>query len=143
MEKIALNYALMIEMIRMHDVTNEEITSMLNSGDAKSLEKYGEGIPDWQTLIDFYVQNKEKISAVINDDYQITFLTKGALKSLLRFKYRLEENINFEDNGQGLVHLKISPDALHSLKQRIAKNWTILVDDKEQIKIELTHKPTI
>lgn len=144
MEKIALNYALMIEMIRMHNVSNEEMTALLELGNSESLEKFGEGIPDWQTLINFYQQNKEKISAVINDDYQITFLTKGALKSFLRFKYHLEENIDFQDNGQGLDHVKISPDALNSLKLKISKNWTIVhMPNQEQIKIELTHKPII
>lgn len=147
MEKIALNYALMIEMIRMHDVTNEEMISLLNSGNSKSFEKFGEGIPDWQTLIDFYQQNKEKISSVINDNYQITFLTKGALKSLLKFKYRLEEDKDFQDSGQHLYNVNISTDALNSLKLKIAKNWTIIDENKTNgqhtVKIELTHKPIL
>lgn len=144
MEKIALNYALMIEMIRMHHVSNEEITTLLEVGISESFEKFGEGIPDWQTLIDYYQQNKEKITAVIHDDYQITFLTKGALKSLLKFKYQLEENKDFQDNGQGLDNVKISPDSLNSLRLRMAKNWTIVdLPDQKQIQIELTHKPIL
>lgn len=137
----------MIEMVRMHGVKNDEIKSLLEKGDSKELDAFGEGIPDWQTLIDYYQHHKNKVISVIHDQYQITFLTKGALKSLLSFKYGLRENEDFHDNGQGLDELKISSEALQSLKQRIAKNWTIIelskTADHHLVKIELTHKPAL
>ena len=144
--KIALNYALMLEIIRESGRSNDEIIELLDQENSQLFNVFGEGIPDWQTLIDYYKKNQEIIKGMLYKEYEITFLTKGALKSLLRIKYRLAENIDFQDNGEILDNIRISSEHLDSLRIVIAKNWTIHEINKEEkknlqtIRIELTNK---
>ncbi|MCU9614861.1 hypothetical protein OEV98_15055 [Caldibacillus lycopersici] len=132
----------MIERIRMHGVSNEAMLKMLETADETVFSAYGEGIPDWQTLITFYENNQEKVKAMIQEGYQISFLTKGALKNLLRLKYCLLEQEDFDDCGDYLEIHQISEKDRQSLKQTIAKNWTIIEQpNSNMVKIELTYKP--
>jgi len=64
-EKLALNHALMIEMIRSKEVADLEIIELLKNADSKEFTPYGEGIPDWQTFIDFYRNHSEKVKNAI------------------------------------------------------------------------------
>ena len=139
--KIALNYALMIEIIRESGRSNDEIIELLDQENSQLFNVFGEGIPDWQTLIDYYKRNKENIKSMLDDEYEITFLTKGALKSLLRIKYQLTEGTDFQDNGEILDNVKISNKKLESLRTILAKNWTIHEkQNPHEIRIELTNR---
>jgi len=125
MEKIALNYALMLEIIRESGRSNDEIIELLDQENSELFDVFGDGIPEWQTLIDYYHKNKEIIKNALYEEYEITFLTKGALKSLLRIKYGLAEGTDFQDNGEVLDNVKLSSEQLHSLQTIIAKNWIV------------------
>jgi len=144
MEKIALNYALMLEIIRESGRSNDEIIELLDQENSELFDVFGDGIPEWQTLIDYYHKNKEIIKNALYEEYEITFLTKGALKSLLRIKYGLAEGTDFQDNGEVLDNVKLSSEQLHSLQTIIAKNWMIHEVDKTDqnihvVRIELTY----
>ncbi|USK52723.1 hypothetical protein LIS82_13835 [Cytobacillus solani] len=143
-EKIALNYALMIEMIRRSGTTDLKMIHLLKNGISKDFTPNGEGIPDWQTFIDFYRTHSERLEKAILNGYKITFLTKNALKRLLKIKYGLEENIDyqvFEDYLDGLVFTKSQFD---DLQNTISINWKVIdknsINEKHHIKIELHYR---
>lgn len=146
MVKIALNYALMLEMIRESGRSNDEIIELLEQGNSGLFDELGEGIPDWQTLIDYYHKNKEVLTSALYEEYEITFLTKGALKSLLKIKYHLAEGADFQDNGEVLNNIKLSSEQIQSLRTIIAKNWTIHEinkmdgQDNQLLRIELANR---
>jgi hypothetical protein len=137
----------MFEMIRNAGLSNEEIISLIEKGDSKLLKKFGDETLDWQTLIEYYQKNKLKCQQALIDGYEITFLTKGALKSLLKIKYNLCEGKDFLDAGDYLDKVKLSDLDLQSLKFILSKNWTIVekkgcsYENHHVIKIELTNKP--
>jgi hypothetical protein len=137
--KLALNYALMLEMIKAKGFDNTSIIALLNEGDEEVFESIGEGIPTWKTLIDYYHINKDKCQRALKEGYEITFLTKGALKSLLRIKFGMKEGVDFIDTGEFLDQVNLTNENLEALKGVISKNWTIV--QEETIKIELTYKP--
>ncbi|CAH2714865.1 hypothetical protein BACCIP111895_02041 [Neobacillus rhizosphaerae] len=145
--KLALNYALMLEMMKAKGFNNATIVALLNKGDEEILESNGEGIPTWKTLVDYYHLNKEKCHQALRGEYEISFLTKGALKSLLSIKFGMEEGKDFVDTGEFLDQVKITSENLEALREVMAKNWTIILQeenidqDTQMIKIELTHKP--
>jgi hypothetical protein len=145
--KLALNYALMLEMMKAKGCSNATIVALLNEGNEEILESNGEGIPTWKTLVDYYHLNKDKCYQAITEGYEITFLTKGALKSLLSIKFGMKEGEDFIDTGKFLDEVKITIENLEALRGVIAKNWTIVLEDERiaqdiyMIKIELTHKP--
>ena len=145
--KLALNYALMIEMLKAKEFSGPTIVALLNEGNEELLDSIGEGIPSWKTLVDYYHQNKAKFHQAIKEGYEITFLTKGALKSLLSIKFSMNEGEDFVDTGEFLDEVKITSDNLKVLRDVISKNWTIVMldgnieQDTYRVKIELTHKP--
>ncbi|WP_059172520.1 hypothetical protein [Bacillus sp. FJAT-27445] len=144
-ERLALNHALMIEMVRSNGVQDSEILKMVENGNSTEFERFGEGIPDWQTLIDFYNNNPEKIRSAILKGYRITFLTKGALKSLLGIKFGLERDVEFRDGGFYLDQVKLSGNQLNELKEIISANWQVIeehqTDGMYELKIALVNPP--
>jgi hypothetical protein len=145
--KLALNYALMLEMLKAKEFSGPTIVALLNEGNEELLESIGEGIPSWKTLVDYYHQNKAKLHQAFKEGYEITFLTKGALKSLLSIKFEMKEREDFVDTGEFLDEVKITSDNLQLLREVMSKNWTIVMLDEHtnedtcQVKIELTYKP--
>ncbi|MBV7507060.1 hypothetical protein KW850_17500 [Bacillus sp. sid0103] len=145
--KLALNYALMLEMMKAKGFNNPTIVALLNEGNEELLESLGEGIPSWQALVDFYHLNKEKCHQAIKEGYEISFLTKGALKTLLAIKFGMKEGEDFVDTGEFLDTVKMTADNLQTLRNMIAKNWTVVLQEEDKdhdmylLKIELTYKP--
>lgn len=145
--KLALNIALMIEMIRAAGYSEDEMIAALKKGDHRRFEEIGEGIPDWETLIQYGKENWDKTEAAIRHGYEITFLTFGALRSLLRIKFNLLQEEDYQMADKHLENVKITAKDLESLKSVIAKNWTIVetgYDAEKELKIvriELTHQP--
>lgn len=134
----------MIEMIRSKEVADLEIIELLKNADSKEFTPYGEGIPDWQTFIDFYRNHSEKVKNAILNGYTITFLTKNALKTLLNIKFNLEEGIDylvFEYYFDGLI---LSPAQLEDLQNIISMNWKVIKkdtrDQKQYLRIELNYE---
>lgn len=145
--KLALNYALMLEMMKAKGFNNPTIVALLNEGNEELLESIGEGIPSWKAMVDYYHGNKEKCHQAIKSGYEFSFLTKGALKSLLAIKFEMKEGEDFVDTGEFLNIVKMTGENLQTLRDMISKNWTIVLQEehKEQdmylLKIELTFKP--
>jgi hypothetical protein len=146
-ERLALNYALMLEMIKARGFENQHIIALLEEGNEEILASYGEGIPTWKTMIDYYRNNEEKCERAIIDGYEITFLTKGALKSLLSIKFGMKIDVDFVDTGEFLDQVKMTGNNLRVLRGMISENWTIVMQeenfdqDTHLLKIELTYKP--
>ncbi|GIN84620.1 hypothetical protein J6TS2_10060 [Heyndrickxia sporothermodurans] len=150
MEKVTLaqNFALMLEMIKAKGFSTSEVKQFLQERNDEVLNNFGEGIPSWETMIDFYHQHKMKIHQALVDGYKINFLTKGALKSLLSIKFGIKEGKDYSDNGVSLDPVKIGKLDLQLLSEMISSNWTIVKlressdnPDVSIIKIELTYKP--
>lgn len=143
-EKLALNHALMIEMIRKQGYSDGDLLALLKKGNSEDFTTFGEGIPDWKTLLNFYHKNTVKVTNAIQSGYRITFLTKGALKSLLGIKFDMHENTDFEDTGVSLEKVRLSSDQLNELQAVISCNWQIVEEAQNEgmhdLKIELTYK---
>ncbi|MGG3468144.1 hypothetical protein ABES02_11760 [Neobacillus pocheonensis] len=145
--KLALNYALMLEMMKAKGYNNPTIAALLSEGKEELLESIGEGIPSWKAMVDYYRLNKDKCHQALHEGYEFSFLTKGALKSLLTIKFAMKEGEDFVDTGEFLDAVKMTANNLYVLKEMIAKNWTIILqeenigEDLHLLKIELTHKP--
>ncbi|MBP3039974.1 hypothetical protein J9303_10795 [Bacillaceae bacterium Marseille-Q3522] len=143
---LALNYALMLEKMKKGIEANAQILHFLEKGESNDFDKFGKGIPDWKTLIDYYQKNREKIEHALQNGYRISFLTKGALKNLLKIKFDLQEGKDFFDKGHYIDDLHLTETDLNMLESIIARNWTIKRkssgENKVQIvTIELTYKP--
>lgn len=129
---IAFNHALMIERLREQGISNGDIIDLLNEGSPEEFKKYGDGLPDWETFISFYNTNPEKIESAIQLGYKITFLTKGTLKTMLKIKFGVIENNDYQDNGTTLDGFTISYPTFEELKEMLSMNWIIKVKSEHE-----------
>ncbi|MGG0892978.1 hypothetical protein [Cytobacillus horneckiae] len=143
-ELLALNHSLMIEMIRKCGKSNDEIINVLMEGNAESFQPFGEGIPDWETFIQYYESNPIKMKNAIYHGFKVTFLTKGALKMLLKIKFNLHEGEDFIDTGETLENMKLSFESHRELQEMISSNWRIIAKQQTSsaiaIKIQLANQ---
>ena len=127
MIRVALNFAIMLEQVKEKGFMEEEIIQALETDDFVFFENCGNWLPDWETLFSYYKENREGVKAIISDDYEITFLTKGALKRLLLLKYQLVEGRDYEDRGEILGTITLSKESFQQFTKIVAKNWTFVV----------------
>lgn len=127
MVRVALNYAIMIEQVKQKGYRESDIIQALENKDMEFFEECGSGLPNWEALHTYYVNNEDAVRDLIAGDYEITFLTKGALKRLLNIKYSLMEGRDYEDRGEVLANITLEKSAFPFLSSVLAKNWTIVI----------------
>ncbi len=133
---IAINNAIMIESLRSAGVENIQLINAVKEENFEFLNQYGNGFPDWETLIKLYKNNEENFNKIINDGYQIKFLTKGSLMTLLRYKFGIEVEKDYEDMGTAIQGIYLSEEAINLIKHTLAANWNLstYVDEKDGLK---------
>jgi len=131
--KVTINIAIMIEELRKQGVSNDEMIGLLHKGDPKNFDKYGKGFPDWESFIGFYEKNQEHAVKAIEEEYCLTFLTKGSLQTLLRIKFDLQAESDYQVHEKYLDEVKLTTENFTLLKSLLAPNWVI---DKEFIEQE-------
>ncbi|ODG92402.1 hypothetical protein BED47_19525 [Gottfriedia luciferensis] len=139
---IAINNAIMIESLRSAGVENIQLINAVKEENFEFLNQYGNGFPDWETLIKLYKNNEENFNKIVNDGYQIKFLTKGSLMTLLRYKFGIEVEKDYEEMGTAIQGFYLSEEAINLIKHTLAANWSLstYVDEKDglkKIRIEL------
>jgi|GEM_PF-2291483 len=133
---IAINNAIMIESLRSAGVENIQLINAVREENFEFLNQYGNGFPDWETLIKLYKNNEENFNKIVNDGYQIKFLTKGSLMTLLRYKFGIEVEKDYEDIGTAIQGIHLSEEAINLIKHTLAANWKLstYVDEKDALK---------
>lgn len=111
MMRVALNFAIMLEQVKAKGFKEEAVSKALETEDFAFFQNCGNGLPDWQTLFSYYKDNKASVKAIMQDDYEITFLTKGTLKRLILLKYQLVEGETMRTaaNQLELLHCRRNP----------------------------------
>ena len=133
---IAINNAIMIESLRSAGVENIQLINAVKEENFEFLNQYGNGFPNWETLINLYKNNEENFIKIVNDGYQIKFLTKGSLMTLLRYKFGIEVEKDYEDMGTAIQGFHLSEEAINLIKHTLAANWSLstYVDEKDGLK---------
>ncbi|PGL71407.1 hypothetical protein [Bacillus sp. AFS055030] len=133
---IAINNAIMIESLRSAGVENIQLINAMKEENFEFLNQYGKGFPDWQTLINLYKNSEENFNKIVNDGYQIKFLTKGSLMTLLRYKFGIEVEKDYEDIGTAIQGVYLSEEAIDLIKHTLSANWKLstYVDGKDGLK---------
>ncbi|XRG79176.1 hypothetical protein V5E38_02295 [Rossellomorea sp. GAMAL-10_SWC] len=133
---IAINNAIMIESLRSAGVENIQLINAVKEENFEFLNQYGNGFPNWETLINLYKNNEENFNKIVNNGYQIKFLTKGSLMTFLRYKFGIEVEKDYEDMGTAIQGIYLSEEAINLIKHTLAANWNLstYVDEKDGLK---------
>ena len=138
--KISLMEAYLIETLRKNDNTNEDIIAQVETGDitswSKSFEKF-----DFNELVKLANEDMEQFKKILSEGYEVKFVTFNGLKNLLRLRFRIEEEKDYELKEKGIHQLVLEQGQLAIVKQMLSKNWKIeeieQQDGKTMVNIDL------
>lgn len=136
LEKISLMEAYLIETLRSNGVSNQELIEQQNVED---WNQYHESF-DFQLLIQLKERDPIAFQKVIEDGYQVKFVTFNGLKNLLKMKFNRVENIDYQSMEKGIYNLRLNDIELKQIKNLLSKNWVVheeKVDQKTVVRIEL------
>lgn len=132
----------MIETLRGQGVSNTEILNQIKRKDVTPWVHINEHF-DFNELIKLADQDQESFTSIIEDGYQIKFITIRGLQTLLKLKFQLIEGRDYQLTNKGIKELHIKKDAWLQLKSLLSKNCLVQEEALEQnssyrnVKIEL------
>lgn len=121
--KISLMEAYLIETVRASGVTNEELVEQVSKKDVTAWENLNENW-DYTTLIDLQEKHPDAFKSIIQDGYQVKFITINGLKNLLRLKFNITEE-EYELTAHGIEDLSVDEDTLSKIKLMLSPNWKV------------------
>lgn len=121
--KISLMEAYLIETVRASGVTNEELMEQVSKKDVTAWEKLNENW-DYTTLINLQEKDADAFQSIIQDGYQVKFVTINGLKNLLKLKFNITEE-EYELTEHGIEDLSVDEDTLFTIKLMLSANWKV------------------
>ncbi|WP_442637181.1 hypothetical protein [Rossellomorea marisflavi] len=121
--KITMMDAYAIESLREKGITNEVLLAAAASGDTtRLLEADPEGSFDALLKLG---EDRDALESILNDGYQIKFVTYNGLRNLLRMKFRKP----FTELDNGIEGLHLSVEELIQLKKLLSSNWVLKAEE--------------
>ncbi len=121
---ISLMEACMLESLAGKGMSHEHIIENIKNNDIRSLNEFDTTF-DFSYLVENNIENTEKIEDALNGPYQVKFVTRNGLKTLLRLKYQLEENEDYKMVDTCFHGMEINDEKLESLALLLSPNWKI------------------
>ncbi|WP_068674745.1 hypothetical protein [Oceanobacillus sp. Castelsardo] len=136
LQKISLMDAYMIETLRSKGVTNQELVEQ------KDIEVWNDlhDTFDFGDLISLRKKDPDAFQTIVNDGYQVKFVTFNGLKNLLKLKFNRIEGIDYQTVEKGIKGLDLDTEERDQIKKLLSKNWAVkeeAVDEKTVLHIEL------
>lgn len=128
--KISLMDAYMIETIRGHEVSDQEL---LNQIDRKETSAWQELNPnfDFNELVKLADHDRVAFESIINNGYKVKFITLKGLQNLLQLKFNKMNERDYQLVDNGIRDLKIGERQCSELKQMLSNNWVMHVARNE------------
>lgn len=123
-EAITLSEAYMIENLRKYGISNEALLEI----DEAAVERW----KDLDERFDFNVlkkmakQNPKKYQSIIDDGYQVKFLTINGLINLIELKFKKQKEVDFKVLDDGISELVLDHADVVELKQFLSLNWQVI-----------------
>ena len=137
--KLSLPTVYKIETVRSKGVSNEELLAKIETGDVSSWSEYNSNF-DFNELVELYNNNPEEFKSIVENGYAVKFVTLPGLKNLLKLKYGMLEERDYQPTETGISGLQVDEDQYAAIKQMLSKNWKIeelASEGKKVLKIEL------
>lgn len=126
-QAITLMEAYIIENLRKHGVSNEELIA-INDRAIDEWEKLATGF-DFAILTALAEQSGEQFSSIINDGYTVKFLTLNGLVNLVQLKLDQTKNVDFHVHEDGISNLVVDASERKQVEQILSPNWQVTATD--------------
>ncbi|MBO1005786.1 hypothetical protein [Pseudogracilibacillus auburnensis] len=137
--KISLPIAYMIETLRHNGVSNQELIEQIEKKDVSPWKVFNSNF-DFNELVN--LSKKDDFTSIIQDGYTIKFVTIRGLQNLLRLKFDLLQERDYDLTENGIAGLTMDQQQFATLKQMLSPNCIIHknssdTEGKTSINIEL------
>lgn len=122
--KITLMDAYMIETLRNHKLSDDELLARLEKKDIAFFERIKSNF-DFNELVKLHEQNPITFKSILLDGYSVKFITLKGLQNLLKIKFDKIDERDYKLLENGISHLTIEEATYPILKQMLSKNWSI------------------
>lgn len=133
MIQITLMEAYLIETLRHKGLTNDAILKHVHEKRVDELQKYHDSF-DFTGLYAL----EDHLATILQEGYQIKFLTMPGLINLLRMKYNKELEKDYIAKETSLENLTLTTEEKSDLENWLAANWQ-LVENEEKFSIVPRH----
>lgn len=121
--KISLPIAIMIETLRHNGISNQELIKKVAAKNVSEWESFNPDF-DFHMLISLFEDSD--FTSIIHDGYQIKFVTINGLQNLLRLKFNLLKDVDYNLIENGISGLTLDQQQFAIFKQMLSTNCTIL-----------------
>src|SRR5699024_2430405 len=122
--KISLMEAYLIETLRNHGVSNEEMVAKLRTGNVESWNNFHERF-DFNELLPLATKDIDQFKEILDQGYQVKFVTFNGLKNLLHMRFGKEQDKDYELLEKGIHKLVLERGQLETVKQMLSGNWVL------------------
>lgn len=130
--KISLMDAYLIETLRNNGVTNEEIISKVKAGNVETWQELHKQF-DFGELLKLANNDIEQFQVILEQGYQVKFITFNGLKNLLRMRFGKEQDKDYELKEKGISNLVLEYEQLVQVKQMLSGNWVLKEIENESV----------
>lgn len=136
-QKITLMDMYLIEVLRSHGISDEEILSKVSLREAE----------EWQHLHDSFdftglypLDEAGVLAEVLTNGYEVKYLTFTGLVNVLDIKFGKIKVQDYEVKDYTITRLVLTDEERHSLEQMLSANWQLAVSSDSSG--EITIYPT-
>lgn len=135
--KIPLPVAYMVETLRCNGVTNEDILAQIEKKDVSPWNQIHDRF-DFTKLLQIAEEDMEAFRSLLYDGYTVKFITIRGLQNLLKLRFNLLADEDYELTETGIANLRIKPDQLAILRQMLSPNCVLHENEDDTISITLS-----
>lgn len=121
MHSINLMDAYVIENLRSNGYSNTQIIGEAEDKNTSAFQHVKENM-DFSRLED--LEASGNLKSILEDGYQVSFLTSNGLKNLIRLKYGKEEGEDYTFEDFTVYGLELSEVEETELEDLLSQNWT-------------------
>jgi|SRR5690625_2129294 len=121
--KITLMEAYLIETLLKKDIPKEVIITTIQNERAEDFQH----LHDQFDFTELY-QIVDILEPILEEGYQIKFLTLPGLINMLQLKLKKEENVDYNRDGNVISKLKLDEREKEILQTFLSPNWTMKED---------------
>ncbi|MFC2948012.1 hypothetical protein [Virgibacillus sediminis] len=136
LEKISLMDAYMIETLKRKGVTDQEL---LEGTDVEAWNRLHDSF-DFRNLLHLREKDPLGFQRIVEEGYQVKFVTFNGLKNLLKLKFDKTEEVDYQTTDRGIKGLVLDEEERKQLTGLLSKNWIVHEEeagDKVFLHIEL------
>ncbi|MFJ7933986.1 hypothetical protein [Sporosarcina sp. NPDC096371] len=136
--RISLPTAYMIETLRSHGITDQELLHQIDERDVTPWDRLDSRF-DFTHLVELADSDQDLFKSIILDGYTIKFVTLNGVKTLLQLKFDKLIERDYQLTETGISGLYLEKHELIKLEQLLSSNCKIyeMAPQSKEISIEL------